>query len=67
MPKTLENLHTEKLVLHEEDFPINKDLTPLFPTLIGGGMKYFEFRNDAGGEVIKSPKPLRIGCVLSGG
>lgn len=60
MPLTLANLHSEKLVLHEEDFPIPENLTPLFPTLIGSGMKYFEFRNKADGEVIKTTKPLRV-------
>lgn len=57
-------------------------LTPLFPTLIGKGMKYLELRLDDSGTVTKLDKPIKVsilvnsyliyikkqlGCVLSGG
>lgn len=56
------------MMLHEEDFPIDAGLKPIMPSLLGQPMKYFELRKDEDeGKPITSPKPLRIGCVLSGG
>ena len=44
VPLTLANIVSEKIIQHEEAFPIADGLDKLFPTLIGKGMKYFEMR-----------------------
>lgn len=68
IPQALDYSDTTPISLHEGDFPIDPKLEPLFPTLMGKGMKYVELRSDEeNGKLAKSDKPLRIGCVLSGG
>lgn len=64
VPLTLANIQTDKMTLHEEEYPIAGGLDKLFPTLIGGGMKYFEQRVDPAGELVKSDKPLRVGASM---
>lgn len=44
MPLTLANIETEKISLHEENFPINDGLKEHFGTLIQKGMKYYELK-----------------------
>jgi hypothetical protein len=67
VPSTLSSIDTQKMSLHEEQYPIAEGLDKLFPTLLGKGMKYLELKQDPSGAVVKSEKPLRLGCVLSGG
>ena len=48
------------MTLKEEVYPIAEGLGPLFPTLIGKGIKYFELTADTNGEHLKSDKPLNV-------
>jgi len=68
-PVSLVDTGVTPVLLHEESYPIPAGLEALFPTLLGGnGMKYYELRVDKeNGLPAKSDKPLRLGCVLSGG
>jgi hypothetical protein len=66
-PEALAKIDKSKISLVEGEFPIDEKLGPIFPTLLKDGMKYFEMKLDAEGERVKSSKPLRLGCVLSGG
>lgn len=67
-PSALANSEKTKILLKESHYPIGEGLDKMFPTLIGKGMKYFELESDdAKGTWAKSEKPLKIGCVLSGG
>lgn len=63
-PEPLANIDKSKISLVEDNFPIDEKLEPLFPTLIGGGMKYFEMKLDATGERVKSEKPLRVSLII---
>jgi hypothetical protein len=45
-PASLADVATTKVTLKEEVYPIAEALSPLFPTLIGAGMKYFELAAD---------------------
>mmetsp|Transcript_1163 Transcript_1163/g.2127 ORF Transcript_1163/g.2127 Transcript_1163/m.2127 type:complete len:555 (-) Transcript_1163:2011-3675(-) len=66
-PLALGNIQTQKVKLTQGDYPIKEGLEKMFPTLIGKGMKYLELTADPSGAIAKSAKPLKIGCVLSGG
>jgi hypothetical protein len=59
-PATLANIETTKLVVSEEEFPIKKELDPIFPSLLGKGMKYLELKRDDSGKILKSDKPLKV-------
>lgn len=64
----MEEAESVPIKLHAEDYPIADGLDKLFPTLLANGMKYFELRGDQeNGTLAKSDRPLRLGCVLSGG
>lgn len=69
MPTPLSKVSESNVVLHEEEYAIDKGVQAMFPTLLTHGMKYFELREEH--EVIGShqelEEPLRLGCVLSGG
>lgn len=67
-PQALEECDSVPIKLHTEAYPIAEGLGPLFPTLLGKGMSYFELKGDAeNGTLAKSERPLNLGCVLSGG
>ena len=51
------------MTLKEDVYPIAEGLGPLFPTLIGKGMKYFELTADPKGELLKSDKPLNVSKI----
>lgn len=59
-PEALAKIDKSKISLVEDNFPIDEKLGPIFPTLLDGGMKYFEMKLDANGERVKSDKPLRV-------
>jgi len=67
IPSALASVNTAKLALHTEDYPIAEGLNALFPTLLKSGMKYFEHQVSESGEQVQCSRPLRLGCVLSGG
>ena len=56
-----------KLKLDKKNMPVAAGLAEIFPNLLGAGMPYIEFKQDGSGESLKSSRPLRVGCVLSGG
>ena len=66
-PGVLVDPVNNKLKLEKKDMTIAAGLKEIFPSLIGAGMPYIEFANDAAGESLKRDKPLRVGVVLSGG
>jgi len=45
-PTVLSSCTEKKVTLKEDTYPIDEGLHPLFPTLIGKGMKYFELNFD---------------------
>jgi hypothetical protein len=59
-PTSLSNSDKEQITLHQEDYKIEEGLQALFPTLIGGGMKYLELKSDPAGTWAKSDKPLKV-------
>ena len=64
IPQALDYSDTTPISLHEGDFPIDPKLEPLFPTLMGKGMKYVELRSDEeNGKLAKSDKPLRVSII----
>ena len=47
------------------DYPMADALQPLFPTLIGRGMQYFELKSDAeNGTLAQSDTPLNVSSYL---
>jgi hypothetical protein len=68
VPKSLKESSSVPMTLTSETYPINSELDKVFPTLLKNSMKYYELKPDyKDGKLIKSDKPLTIGCVLSGG
>ena len=45
-PSVLSSCTEQKVTLKEDTYAIEDGLKPLFPTLIGNGMKYFELDFD---------------------
>ena len=64
-PEALAKIDKSKISLTEGEFPIDENLGPIFPTLLDGGMKYFEMKLDDNGERVKSDKPLRVSFLSS--
>jgi len=60
-PPVLAECGTGKVTLHDETYAIEEKLSEIFPTLIGQGLKYYEFRKDEeNGEILKSDTPLNV-------
>lgn len=70
-PVCLADVANTKVSLKKSALPIKDELTVMFPTLLANGsdgMQQLQIVVDPeNGELLQSAKPLRIGCVLSGG
>jgi len=70
-PACIADVQNTKVSLKKSPLPIRDELTALFPTLLSGGaegMQQLSIEVDpVNGSILKSDKPLRVGCVLSGG
>lgn len=70
-PTSIADVSNTKISFAKSELPIKDELTSLFPTLLSkgaAGMPQLELKVDnQSGSILKSDKPLRVGCVLSGG
>jgi len=60
-PLTFKESETVPIAMTTAEYPVADALQPLFPTLIGKGMKYFELKGDPeNGSLAKSESPLNV-------
>jgi hypothetical protein len=53
-------MENNRITLKQSDYPINEALNPIFPSLLGKGMKYLELQKSESGEVPRSERPLKV-------